>query len=203
MNTRNKFSVVLLCLGIILAVLPLTGNRSFTVKPNKLLSEAVDERSYISVDQVARLLVSEDTSIQLIDLRSQEEFKALNIPGSINVPYKDFLNNDPGSFLGNGNLITILYSNGDFDSNSAFIIAGGMNYRNIYVMKGGLNEWFNKVMNSSFKGDRITARENALFETRSRARKLFTEMNSLPDSLKKKFIENKHLTARKLDGGCE
>jgi hypothetical protein len=33
-------------------------------------------------------------------------------------------------------------------------------------MKGGLNEWFNTVMNSSFTGDKISARENALFETR-------------------------------------
>ena len=38
-------------------------------------------------------------------------------------------------------------------------------------MKGGLNEWFNTVMNSSFTGERISARENALFETRTRAKK--------------------------------
>ena len=35
-------------------------------------------------------------------------------------------------------------------------------------MKGGLNEWFNTVMNSNFTGDRISARENALFETRTK-----------------------------------
>ena len=39
-------------------------------------------------------------------------------------------------------------------------------------------------MNSTFTGERISARENALFETRTRARKMFTEINSLPDSLK-------------------
>jgi hypothetical protein len=58
-------------------------------------------------------------------------------------------------------------------------------------------------MNSSFSGERISARENALFETRTRARKLFTEINSLPDSLKLKFIEAKHIAAKKLDGDCE
>ena len=70
-------------------------------------------------------------------------------------------------------------------------------------MKGGLNEWFNTVMNSRFTGERITARENALFETRTRAKKMFTEMNSMPDSLKMKYIESEHLAAKKLDGGCE
>ena len=63
-----------------------------------------------------------------------------------------------------------------------------MNYKNVFVMKGGLNEWFNTVMNSSFTGNKISARENALFETRLRAKNMFTEINSLPDSLKRKFF---------------
>jgi 3-mercaptopyruvate sulfurtransferase SseA len=203
MNTREKFSVGLICLGFILALLPLSANRSFTVKPHKLLSEVLNEKTYFTVDQVARFVISEDSTVQIIDLRSPEEYRSVNIPGSINVPYKELLNNDPGGFLNNGNIKNILYSNGDFDSNYALVIAMGLNYKNIYVMNGGLNEWFNTVMNSSFTGERISARENALFETRTRARKMFTEINSLPDSLKLKFIKAKHIATKKLDGGCE
>jgi rhodanese-related sulfurtransferase len=203
MNTREKFSVGLLCLGLILALLPLSSNRSFTVKPNKLLSEVLDENTFYSVDQVARFVVSEDKTVQIIDLRTPEEFRSMNIPGSINIPYNNLFDNDPGRFLNNGNIKTIFYSNGDFDSNYAFTLAKGLNFKNIYVMKGGLNEWFNSVMNSSFTGERISARENSLYETRSRAKNLFIEINSLPDSLKMKFIESKRIAAKKLDGGCE
>jgi rhodanese-related sulfurtransferase len=203
MNTRVKFSVGLLGLGLILALLPLSGSRSFTVNPKKLLSEVLDNSTYFTVDQVAKFMVYEDSSVQIIDLRTPEEFRTLNIPGSINVPYSKLLDNDPGSFLNNGKAINIFYSNGDFDSNYAIAIARGLNFDNTYVMKGGLNEWFNTVMNSNFTGERISARENALFETRTRARKLFNEMNSMPDSLKMKFIRSKHIAAKKLDGGCE
>ena len=203
MNTRGKFSAGLLCLGLILALLPLSANRSFTTKPQNLLAEVLDENTYLTVDQVARLIVSEDSTIQIIDIRSPEEFLAVNIPGSVNVPYDQFINNDPGWFLSNPDIKTILYSNGDFESNYALVIARGLKYKNIYVMKGGLNEWFNTVMNSRFTGERITARENALFETRTRAGKLFTEINSLPDSLKLKFMEARQIEATKLDGGCE
>jgi len=203
MDIRGKFSIGLLCLGFKLALLPLSGNRSFTVKPQKLLSEIVDEKSYFTADQVARFIVSEDSSVQLIDLRSPEEFRSFNIPGSINIPYNGFLKNDPGSILNNIKIRYIFYSNGDFDLNYALVFAKGMNSKNVYVMKGGLNEWFNSVMNSSFSGSRISARENALFETRTRARNIFTEINSLPDSLKTKFINAKHIAAKKLDGGCE
>jgi rhodanese-related sulfurtransferase len=203
MNTREKFSAGLLCLGLILALLPLSGSRSFIVKPEKLLSEVLDENTYYTVDQVAMFVASEDSSVQIIDLRSPEEFRIMNIPGSINVPYAKLLENDPGTILNNGKARNIFYSNGDFDSNYALAIAKGLNLKNTYVMKGGLNEWFNTVMNSNFTGEKISARENALFETRTRAKKMFTDMNSLPDSLKLKFIESKHLAAKKLDGGCE
>jgi rhodanese-related sulfurtransferase len=202
MNTREKFSVGLLCIGVILALLPLSGSRSFTVRPQKLLSEVLDENTYFTVDQVARFVVSEDSSVQIIDLRTPEEFRTMNIPGSINIPYSKLLDSDPGSILNDGKTMNIFYSNGDFDSNYALAIARGLNIKNTYVMKGGLNEWFNTVMNSNFTGERITAKENALFETRTRAKKMFTEMNSMPDSLKLKFIESKHITAKKLDGGC-
>jgi rhodanese-related sulfurtransferase len=198
-----KFSVGLLGLGLILALLPLSGSRSFTVNPKKLLSEVLDNSTYFTVDQVAKFMVYEDSSVQIIDLRTPEEFRTLNIPGSINVPYSKLLDNDPGSFLNNGKARNIFYSNGDFDSNFAIAIERGLNFNNTYVMKGGLNEWFNTVMNSNFTGGRISARENALFETRTRARKMFNEMNSMPDSLKMKFIRSKHIAAKKLDGGCE
>jgi len=203
MNTRGKYSVVLVSLGLILALLPLTGNRSFTVKPKALLPEVNNQESIFTVDQVARFIVSEDSTVQLIDLRTDEEFKSFNIPGSVNIPYKDFLNTDPSTLLGNQEIKNIFYSNGDSDSNSALVIAKGMNYSNVYVMKGGLNEWFITVMNTSFTGEKISARENSLFETRTRAKRLFNEINSLPDSLKQKFYDSKHLEAKKLDGGCE
>lgn len=203
MNVREKYSVVLVSLGLILALLPLTGNRSFTVRPHDLLNEIKNQESFFTVDQVARFIVSEDSTIQLIDLRSPEEFQSFNIPGSINIPYNELLNSDPSTLFSNQNIKNIFYSNGDYDSNYALMAAKGMKYNNVYLMKGGLNEWFNTVMNSTFTGERISARENSLFETRTRAKRLFTEINSLPDSLKQKFYDSKHMEAKKLDGGCE
>jgi rhodanese-related sulfurtransferase len=203
MNTREKYTAGLLCLGLILALLPLTAHRSFIVAPDKLLPGILDKNTYVSVDQVARLVVAEDNSVQIIDLRSAQEFISFNIPGSINVPYDEFIKTNLDGVFNNGKTKYILYSVDDYYSNYALVIAQGLNYKNLYVMSGGLNEWFKTVMNSSFTGEIISARENALFETRTRARKMFTEINSLPDSLKMKFAESKKIAAKKLDGGCE
>jgi len=203
MNTREKISIILFSLGIVLALLPLTGNRSFTVTPHKLVDGAFDQTSYFTSDQVARFVATEDTSIQIIDLRTREEFGKLNIPGSINIPYESFIETAPGSLTGSGNVKYILYSNGDIDANNAWVIAKGLKIDNVFVMKGGLNDWFSTVMNSRFTGERISARENALFENRRKAGQIFREINSLPDSLKRKYFEARHVTAKKLDGGCE
>lgn len=203
MNIRGKFSIILFCFGLMLVIFQITGVLTFKVKPVNLVAELKKTDTYYTVDQVARIVVSEEPGYQIVDLRSTDEFRSFNIPGSVNIPYKNLLKTDPSTFLANKKVKTIFYSNGDFESNYALVYALGLNYGNVYVMKGGLNEWFSTVMNSSFKGERITARENALFEARAGAKKMFNEINSLPDSLKQKFFESKHLAAKKLDGGCE
>lgn len=203
MNTRQKLSASLLSLGLMLAILPFNGNRSLIVRPSKVISAVTAEKNYLTADQVARFIVSGDSTVRLIDVRSPEEYKSFTLPGAINLPYPEFLIKDPSAYLGNEDVKNILFSNGDFYSGYALALANGMNYRNVYVMKGGINEWFSSIMNSRFTGERITPAENALFETRTRAKRLFTEMNSMPDSLKAKLLTSKKLEAKKLDGGCE
>lgn len=203
MNARIKYSVLLLGVGIILAFLPFDAVRSFQLKPRELLAQSVSGDSYFSVDQVARLINNEDSTVQLIDVRSPEEFKACNIPGSVNIPFSDFSNPVWEGYLNQKEVKNIFYGNGDQTACYAWTIATGLGYGTNFVMKGGLNEWFKTVMLSEFSGEKITPVENARFENRFRARKIFTQINSLPDSLKTLYFDAKRLTESKLDGGCE
>lgn len=203
MITREKFSVVLLSVGLILAILPLRATRSLHGKPIEILRESLSGNTTLTPDQVAKLIVSEDSTLLLIDLRTAEEFNQFTIPGSVNIPYEEMLKKDPATYLGSGNFKNVFFSNGDLKSGYAVVIAGGLGYPNAYLMKGGMNEWFRVVINSTFSGEKISARENAIFETRFKARKLFSEMNSLPDSLKLKYLSSKRFDPKKLDGGCE
>jgi rhodanese-related sulfurtransferase len=203
MNARQVISIILILLGGLLAIMPGSGKYSLHARPDRLLAESFDENSSFTADQVAHFVVKEDSSVQLIDLRTPAEFRQYNIPGSVNLPYEDFLARDPDPFLNRPEIKNIFYSNGDLNANYALILARGLGYKNCYTLKGGLNAWFENVMNSEFQRGRITARENALYETRLEARRLFTEINSLPDSLKLKFIASKRFDPKKLDGGCE
>ena len=81
MNAREKLSAILLSMGLILALLPLSSNRSFNTRPDKVLEEVLDQNTYLTADQVARFVASEDNTVQLIDLRSPEEFNSFQYPG--------------------------------------------------------------------------------------------------------------------------
>mgnify|MGYP000858043058 CR=1 FL=1 len=203
METGRKISVLLIMLSLMLALLPLTSNRSFTGEPHKLLTDVLSNEASLSVDQVAEYIVREDSTIQLIDLRAPEEFRKQTIPGAINVQYKDLINTDPEVWLGNKDVGNIFYSNSEAEQSFALVYARGLGYDNTFVMTGGTGGWMKTIMETKFSGERITARENALFETRRRAGEMFTTLNSLPDSLKAQFLESRKFSAKKLDGGCE
>ena len=189
--------------GLLLAFLPFNAARSFQLKPSELLEAAQNENNSFSVDEVARFANNEDTTVQLIDVRANREFMESTIPGSINIPFEDLLNPDWEGYLNQNKVRNIFYSNNDHLATLAWTVTTGLGYPNNYVMKGGLNEWYLTVMLSKFEGDKITPRENALFENRYKARRMFTEMNSLPDSLKRQYLEAKRLEESQLDGGCE
>ncbi len=203
MTARQIITSILLLLGGIMLFIPLSGKYSLRANPRQVLATVLDESNSYTADQVARFVVTEDSTLQLIDLRTPAEYKESNIPGSVNIPWADFLKTDLGPYLGDPGMRHVFYSNGDLNSGYAQTLAVGLGYKNCFVMKGGLNAWYAWIMNSEFEGTKISARENAVFETRLKARTLFSEVNSMPDSLKAAFIASKRFDPKKLDGGCE
>ena len=203
METRKQLTVLLLLLSLILALLPLTANRSFKGRPAALLEGVLQSETSFSADQVAGFIVREANDVQLFDLRPADAYDRDFIPGAVNVPYSAFVSTDPDLWLRDRDTRMILYSSDDTQAASAMTYARGLGYDNTYFLKGGIDEWIKTVSETEYEGERITARENAVLETRRRASEMYNELRSLPDSLKALYLESKKFTARKLDGGCQ
>ena len=203
MKIRKEISLLLILLSIILALLPLSANRSFSEDPASLLKEALADEVSLSADEVAEFIVREDPSFSLIDLRPEAEYRKKAIPGAINVPWSIFIKSDPDKWLGNREVRNVFYSTGNTEADYALVFARGMGYDNCFIMNGGITEWERTIHDTEFTGERITARENSLYETRRRAEEMYREFRTLPDSLKSRFLESKKFSAKKLDGGCE
>ncbi len=203
MNARILLSINLIALAVILILLPKKDINKNNLKPGEQIETLFAEDFGVSVDLAARYLNENDSTIQFIDLRSSEEFINCNIPGSINIPYEQLLDKKLQGYLNQDEKVNILYSNGDFISNLALTLLNGLGYKNNHILSGGMNEWFSLVMDMEFRDGPLSARENALYENRKNARTLFTQINSLPDSLKNSFLEARMLDELQLDGGCE
>ena len=203
MNFRVSVSLGLLCFGLMAAILPHRDNTIGQLSPKQSMRLLENPDNSVSADELARAIVNEDSAIQIIDLRTASEFLKCNIPGSVNIPLADLANRDYSAYLSQKDKKIIFYSNGDIFSAEAWTTANRMGVANCYVLKGGLNDWFKTIMLSEFKGETITPAENELFEVRYKARNFFTQMNSIPDSLKGKFLLTKKTEAKKLVGGCE
>lgn len=203
MKIRKEISLLLILLSLILAFLPLSANRSFSEKPAGLLEDVLGDDVSITPDEVAEFIVREDPSFSLIDLRPEAEYRIKAIPGAVNVPWAEFVKSDPDKWLGNRDIRTVFYSSGNSEADYALVFTRGMGYDNCKIMDGGMAEWERTILDTEFSGERITARENALYETRRRAGEMYRQFSSLPDSLKSRFLESKKFSAKKLDGGCE
>ena len=203
MKIWKEISLLLILLSLILAFLPLSANRSLSEKPAGLLADVLGDDVSITPDEVAEFIVREDPSFSLIDLRPEAEYRIKAIPGAVNVPWAEFVKSDPDKWLGNRDIRTVFYSTGNTEADYALVFARGMGYDKCNIMDGGIAGWERTVLDTEFAGERITARENALYETRRRAGEMYREFSSLPDSLKSRFLESKKFSAKKLDGGCE
>jgi len=203
MSIRTQIIISFTVLSAMLVLIPGSGKYSFTISPNDISAYVFDNKYLLSVDQVARHMISEDSTVQLIDLRSRDEFMHATIPGAVNIPLEDYFSRRPETYLYNSDAMYIFFSNSNIRSSYAMSLAHGLGYNNCYQMRGGMNKWFDVIMNSTFTGESISPRENALFGTRRRARRLFNDINSLPDSLKTIYMESRRQAERNLDGGCE
>jgi rhodanese-related sulfurtransferase len=203
MNFRYKFSIVLICLGIVAAIMSFRDSRKSVPSPRVILELLLSGQSVVSSDQVAKFVIEKDSGIQFIDIRKADEFSNRSIPGAINIPFSDLLMSGNEVIFNQKSLKTILYENGDQESTQAWILALQAGYSNIYIMQGGLAAWDSIIMKSEFNGDKISPQENSVLEKRYKARRLFSEWNTLPDSLKAGFYVARQKKEKELVGGCE
>jgi rhodanese-related sulfurtransferase len=202
-SIRFQVSAILVLLSSLIILLPDARQSSGELNVPRMMEVMNESGQFLTVDQIARMVVYEDTSILLVDVRDPDAYRAVHIPGAVNIPVSDILNPDWAGYLNDPVVRPVFYSNGNTMASEAWMLCTQKGYTGSLIMRGGMNEWYREVMESIFEGDRISAADNATFEVRYRARKFFNRMNSMPDSLKTAFLEVKRQKEAELVGGCE
>ena len=139
--------VAVFIIGIaIVWYLPLKNTKTDLTAPQVLLSEIVDQTRFMSTDAIASRIINDDPSLLLLDVRSAYEFEEYSLQGAVNVPFETLLVSNWIDSLDVKNTDIVIFSNDDLYADQAWFLLRQEEYKNTYIMKGGLNEWFRTIM---------------------------------------------------------
>lgn len=177
MNTRYiALATLMLIMGAGLLLLPVQQNTD-EAPPEVLLQELNDDTRYYSTDEVAQMIIDQDPSILLIDVRSPEEYEKFSLEGALNIPFDRMLDEDNLALLEDDRRSLILFSNGDLRAEQAWLLCRRMGLTHLQVMYGGLNRWAETILMPEPPQAAAPKGEIDLYQTRLGARQYFTGIN--------------------------
>lgn len=167
--------LVVLALGLL--ILP-AKNEQKEIRPEKMLTAIAGKSRYLSADQVTRRIIEKDPVLLLVDLRNAEQFKAFSLPGSLNIHPDSLLSKDIQDLFRQPGKDKVLYANSDLTAEMAWQLCTRSSMDRVYVMKGGLNEWFNTIIMEQPTPLTASSSDLNLLSLRKAARQYFTGTGS-------------------------
>jgi rhodanese-related sulfurtransferase len=104
-------------------------------------SHQADEKVFIEPEDLARLLV-QDKSVRLVDVRSREEFEAVNIKGSVLLS-QNVMREIMAEGTNSRPLVIVDHQGGQGLDASTYFIGHGL--QNVRCLRGGIDAWATKV----------------------------------------------------------
>lgn len=204
MKPRFILSMVLISLGLIAAILPQKQNSSLELDAKQLLNEIQLENYVISIDEMANAMINDDPEYQLIDLRSDADFKVISLPGAINIPFEKLFDEEWAPYIDQVARKNVFFCNGTTLASEAWMLTRQKGYKNNYILKGGLNNWHDTIIEPVVPKPEDGEEAIYNYQTRMGAKQFFTgEGNSSSSSNK---IKAKKPVPRKkkkmVAGGC-
>lgn len=169
MNSRIKLAAVLIPLGILMAAIPDSKTQPDKVNPDQILAEIKDGSHLIGPDAIADMLVKKDPSLQLIDIRNQEEYEQYHLQGAIHIPLDNILADENAGWFDQDVKMNVLYGNGTSSATEAWMLLRQKGFKGIYILQGGMNHWAETIMNPQKPGSVVSDDEIALYDFRKAA----------------------------------
>ena len=194
----------LLALGLVL--LP-KYNKNEGINPELFVINAISTERYISTDLLADRIINQDPTLLLIDTRPEKEFNEFSLPNAVNIQLKDFFDEELNNYLDQDIYDVILFSNDNFFADEAWMLGNRLGYKNLFVLKGGLNEWFNTIIDPKYPDETMPREAFELYSFRKAAGMYFgvgttkTKAEEKPKP-KKKVITTPKKKKRVPEGGC-
>jgi rhodanese-related sulfurtransferase len=174
------------------------------INPEELMQEILSPSRFISPDVIAEMIIEKDPTLELIDVRSTDEYDEFSLQNAVNIPLDSLTSEAYLEYLGIEDMNAVFYSNDDIKSDQAWVLAKRMGFSSIYVMKGGLNCWVNTIIQPVKPIETASNEEFELYNFRKGASMYFSgvALESSDDDLKSGIVVVRKKKKAVAEGGC-
>ena len=176
-----------------------------------LLADAMIKERYITTDMISDKIINQDPSFKLVDVRDEESYKEYALPNAVNIPLSMMGTEENKAILDQDQYDMVFYSNDNFHADQAWVIGKRLGYKNLYVLKGGVNEWYETIINPKKPSEDMPETAFVTYSTRKAASMYFGvaypdllqfEKSKVVKAPPKKAVTPKKKKKKKPEGGC-
>ena len=180
------------------------------ISPELFAKNILSTERYITSDQLADRMINEDPVLLLVDTRESEEFRNFTLPDAINIPLSEIFSDELNPYLNQDIYDIILFSNDNFTAEQAWMLSTRMGYQRLYILDGGLNNWFATIIQPELPKETMSQEAFELYSYRKAAGKYFgvandtleIEVKPVKKAPVKKVITKPKKKKRMPEGGC-
>jgi len=180
------------------------------IKPELFVKNILSNERYISTDILAERMISQDPSLILIDTRSAEAYQEFSLPDAVNIPLDKVFDENLNAYLNQDVYDIVLFSNDHFLADEVWMMGNRMGYQRLYVLQGGLNEWFKTIIHPKYPSQTMSQDAFDLYSFRMAAGRYFGVANDtleikqkvIRKAKPKKVVTQPKKKKKAPEGGC-
>lgn len=203
---RLKLALAIIPLGVIIAAVPANKTKPYKLSAKQMIEEVNSNSQFMSPDMIADMIIGKDPSLQLIDVRSKDDYDTYHLPGAVNIPLTDILSEDYEPIINQNVKMNVFYSTGSTKANEAWMIVRQLGYQNNYVLQGGMNYWAETILSPKAPASTLPDDEIAKYDFRKAASGALgggsLETNEAPAATAPIPIIKKQSSKKRVAGGC-
>ncbi len=119
--------------------------------PEEIMANYQSEKFYISPVEAAYKIINNANDFVLVDVRDSLSVSLFTLPTAIHIPLENIFNRQYRQFFRDDELKKVFYSNGEAKAVKAWALASRAGYDNVFVLKGGLNGFFDLFFSDKFE----------------------------------------------------
>jgi rhodanese-related sulfurtransferase len=205
MINKKYFIPIFLLVGLALTLVLLPAKKTNKeLLPEELLTLINSTSRFITPDEIASRMIEKDPSLMLIDVRSSEAYLNFTLPGAVNIPLSEMADPNQQEILKQDGMDFVLFSNGSVTSDQAWILGKRLGLKNLYVMKGGINLWFDNFFMTPAPLESQPVSDFELDQFRMGVRQYFTggEVDAAQPNLPETIQTQQKVKKSAAEGGC-